>query len=207
MYMTSPAAGKERFKRNTVNPAAYQSESALRIIDRVEKETGDASLRLSLHFTAGVVDRIDRQLLLGCSVIADSNLVFAGIDRALAAQLPVRTECYIDDPMVVSMATQKRVTRAEVAVEHSLALTGPKLIVVGSAPMALNRLLQMQRQTPLHDVVIIAAATGFASIVELKERIWESGLPCIVVRGRKGGAGAAIALTNALLEDALNHRT
>ncbi len=133
--------------------------------------------------------------------------MFSGIDRARAAQLPVRSECYIDDPMVVNLAMQKRVTRAEVAVEHSLSLPGPKLIVVGSAPMALNRLLQLQRQSPLHDVVIIAAATGFASIVELKERIWESGMPCIVVRGRKGGAGAAIALTNALLEDALNHRT
>ena len=49
---------------------------------------------------------------------------------------------------------------------------------------------------------IIASANGFANIVELKERIWESGLPCIVIRGRKGGAGAAIAITNALIASA-----
>ena len=180
----------------------YPTEEVLNLISYVETETGDAGIRQSMHFSPGIISRIQRQMGLGLSIIADSNLVMSGIDRELCQQLPVRLECFMDDPQVVSFATQKRITRAEIAMDRALSLPGPKLIVVGSAPKALNRLLQIHAQTPLREVCIIAAATGFANIVELKERIWESGLPCIVVRGRKGGAASAIAITNALISGA-----
>ncbi len=183
-------------------PGYYPTEEVLSLIAKIEEDTGDSSLRQSLHFSAGVISRIQRQMSLGCTVIADSKLLYNGIDRDKSASLPVRIECFMDDPSVVNCANQKRVTRAEIAVERALALTGPKIIVVGSAPMALNRLLQLHAQSPLREVCIIAAANGFANIVELKERIWESGLPCIVVRGRKGGAASAIAITNALISGA-----
>ena len=52
-------------------------------------------------------------------------------------------------------------------------------------------------------VVYFPYGEGISSS-ELKERIWESGLPCIVVRGRKGGAASAIAITNALISGAAN---
>ena len=182
----------------------YPTEEVLNLISYVEAETGDTGIRQSMHFSPGVISRIQRQMGLGLSIIADSNLVMSGIDHELCAQLPVRVECFMDDPQGVSFATQKRITRAEIAVDRALALPGPKLIVVGSAPKALNRLLQIHAQNPLREVCIIAAATGFANIVELKERIWESGLPCIVVRGRKGGAASAIAITNALISGAAN---
>lgn len=203
MYMNRPGNGTTRIsaQRKPV-PGYYPTEDILSLLNKVEEETGDATLRRSLHFTPGIVNRIERQLRLGCSVIADSKLVAAGIDRELCTVLPAHVECFMDDPSVVNFASQKRTTRAEMAVDRALSLPGHKLIVVGSAPMALNRLLQIHRQSPLRDVCIIAAASGFANVVELKERIWESGLPCIVVRGRKGGANTAIAIANALLSGA-----
>ena len=187
-------------------PGYYPTEDVLNIISKVETETGDSSLRQSIHFSTGVISRIERQLGLGCSIIADSKLVFSGINRERCDDLPIRVECFMDDPLVVNYANQKRTTRAEIAVERALSLPGPKLIVVGSAPMALSRLLQLHAQSPLREVTIIAAANGFANIVELKERIWESGLPCIVIRGRKGGAASAIAITNALIDSAASKR-
>ena len=208
MYSTPIIQRAERVRaaRKPRAASVYQSESALRVIERVERETGDSSLRLSLHFTPGVVDRIERELILGCGLVADSNLISAGLNREAVARLSLQPQCFLDDPSVVSLAAQKRITRAEVAVEQALSLSGPKLLVVGSAPMALNRLLQLTQRAPLHEVVIIAAASGFASVVELKEQLWESGLPCIVMRGRRGGAGAAIAIANALLADAAAHQ-
>ena len=143
---------------------------------------------------------------LGMTIVTDTNLILAGLDRRAASQLNVNMECFIDSPMVMTGAMQKRITRAELAVERAMAVSGPKLIVVGSAPMALNRLLQMHEQNPLQEVTIIAAANGFASVVELKEKLWDSGLNCIVVRGRKGGAPVAIAITNALLNEAAERK-
>lgn len=184
----------------------YHSQEADNILRRIEGENGDTSLRQCTHFSTGVVNRIERQMKLGMTIVTDTNLILAGLDRSLASQLNVNMECFIDSPMVVSGAMQKRITRAELAVERAMALSGPKLIVVGSAPMALNRLLQMHEQNPLQEVTILAAANGFASVVELKEKLWDSGLNCIVVRGRKGGASVAISLTNALLADAVERK-
>jgi len=184
----------------------FHSQEAENILGRVEKETGDKMLRRCMHFTVGVVNRIERQMKLGMTVITDTNLILSGLDRNAASQLNVRMECFIDSPMVMNGAMHKHITRAEIAVEQALTLPGPKLIVVGSAPMALNRLLQLHQQSPLQEVTIIAAASGFANVVEIKERLWDSGLNCIVVRGRKGGAGVAISLTNALLNEAADRR-
>lgn len=208
MYVTAPMRGSSSLRKRRAPTAApaYQAENVRRVIERVAEETGDAALRQSLHFSTGVVDRITRQMQLGCTVVTDSNLICTGIDRAPAEGLPVRFSCSMDDPMVVNFAEQKRITRAEVAVEQSLSISGPKLIVIGSAPMALSRLLQLHKNAPLREVVIIGAATGFANIVELKERLWESGLPCVVARGRKGGPVTAIAIVNALLQEAAAQR-
>ena len=204
MYSTllTQRIDRTRTGRRLRTGSAYQSESILRVLESVERETGDLSLRQSLHFTPGVVERIERELILGCAVVADSNIISAGLDAGAAARLSLQPQCFMDDPAVVGLAAQRRVTRAEVAVEQALSLAGPKLLIVGSAPMALSRLMQLNQRAPLREVVVIAAASGFANVVELKERLWESGVPCIVARGRRGGAGAAIALTNALLAGA-----
>lgn len=203
MYITRINNDRTLGRKNSFT-GYYPTEDVLNIISKVENETGDPGLRQSIHFSTGVISRIERQLSLGCTIVADSKLVYSGINRDVCSSLPIRMECFMDDPLVVNFATQKRTTRAEIAVERALSIPGPKLLVVGSAPMALNRLLQLHEQTPLREICVVAAANGFANIVELKERIWESGIPCIVIRGRKGGATSAIAITNALIDNAVS---
>ena len=193
--------------RRRERPAAdsFLSESALRVRALVDQTLHDQGVLQSLFFSTGVVDRVERQFVYGCTIIGDSNLIATSIDRALMGRFPVRLSCFIDHPEVNAIAQQKRITRAEVCMEQALQIQGPKLIVVGSAPMALNRLLQLHRASPLREVSLIAAPTGFANAVELKEHLWESGLPCVVVRGRRGGVASAAAVVNALLQDAADH--
>ncbi|MBR0465101.1 MAG: precorrin-8X methylmutase [Clostridia bacterium] len=181
----------------------YVSESALRIRALVQEDLQSQDIAQALFFTTGIVDRIRRQVSLGLTIICDSNLVSASIDRTLIERFPVRVECLLDTPEVNLIAEQRRVTRAEVAMEQAQRIAGPKLIVVGSAPTALRSLLQLHSASPLREVAIVAAPTGYAGVIELKERLWESGLPCIVTRGHRGGIADAAAVTNALLRDAL----
>jgi precorrin-8X/cobalt-precorrin-8 methylmutase len=93
------------------------------------------------------------------------------------------------------------VTRAEVAVDYGLAVAGPKLMVVGSAPAAINRIITRRQHEPLSDVCVLAAPTGFASVVQMKERLMDSDLTSIIVRGKKGGVQATAALLNAILRE------
>ena len=184
----------------------FLTEEMKALISEVEAELGNDSISQSIHFSTGVLNRLERQLTLGCTLISDTRLVIPMLDKNACSKLPVRLECFIDDPHVVSFATQKRVTRAEIAAERALSLPGSKILLVGGAPMALNRILQAHRLSPLVETTVIAAVTGFASVVDLKERLWDSGLPCIVVRGRAGGSAAAIAIMNALLKSVCHQK-
>ena len=47
--------------------------------------------------------------------------------------------------------------------------------------------------------LIIGAPVGFVNVVQSKEMLIASGIPCIVARGRKGGSTVAAAICNALL--------
>ena len=48
---------------------------------------------------------------------------------------------------------------------------------------------------------IIGMPVGFVGAAESKEALIESGLPAIVMRGRKGGSAMAAAAVNALASD------
>ena len=74
-------------------------------------------------------------------------------------------------------------------------------MVVGSAPAAINRMIIRRQHEPMSDVCVLAAPTGFASVVQLKERLLDSDLTSIIVRGKKGGIPATVAIVNAILQE------
>ena len=49
------------------------------------------------------------------------------------------------------------------------------------------------------DIAVVGVPVGFVNVVEVKERLWESGIPCIAAMGRRGGSNVAAAIVNALL--------
>ena len=59
----------------------------------------------------------------------------------------------------------------------------------------------------MSDVCVLAAPNGFASAVQLKERLLDSDLATIIVRGKKGGTAATVCIVNAILREiAKNNR-
>jgi precorrin-8X/cobalt-precorrin-8 methylmutase len=175
------------------------NEELSSVISQIEAAVDESNIKECIHFSTGVLNRIEYHMRRGCSLVADTRLILGGLNADLCSKLSVNLKCFLDNPQVINQAKYKRVTRAEIAVDVAIALPGPKIMIVGSAPMALKRLLNIHATSPLVETTIIAAANGFANIVEIKERVWDSGLPCIVVRGRNGGVNTAIAMTNALL--------
>ena len=98
-----------------------------------------------------------------------------------------------------SLAEIRHTTRAEIAVDIGLAIPGPKLVVIGSAPAALNRVLIRRQHEPLSEVCVLAAPSGFANVVQLKEKLRDSDMAYIVARGKKGGTVVTAAILNAIL--------
>jgi precorrin-8X/cobalt-precorrin-8 methylmutase len=179
----------------------YLNQEMSNILAAVEQETGDLALAQSIYFSPTALTHIKRLVDMGGSIITDTMLVASDIHEELLGNKGAKVLCFIDDPQVVMLAEQRRVTRAEVAVDYGLAVPGPKLMVVGSAPSAINRLIQRRQREPMSDVCVLAAPSGFASAVQLKERLLDSDLASIIARGKKGGIPATVALVNAILKE------
>ena len=179
----------------------YLNQEMANILAAVEQETGDLALAQSIYFSPTALTHIKRLIDMGGSIITDTTLVANDIGADLLGGKGAKVLCFIDDPQVVMLAEQRRVTRAEVAVDYGLAVPGLKLMVVGSAPAAINRLIQRRMHEPMSDVCVLAAPSGFASAVQLKERLLDSDLATIVARGKKGGIPATVTLVNAILRE------
>ena len=103
------------------------------------------------------------------------------------------------DPDVAAEAKERGVTRAIVSMERAAKLSGPVIFAIGNAPTALIRLYEMMQNGEIHPDFIIGTPVGFVNVVESKELICQSDVPCIVARGRKGGSNIAAAVCNALM--------
>ena len=171
------------------------------IIRHVEQETRDSALAQSIYFGPTALTHIRRVLEMGGSIITDTTLVANDINLSLLGNNGAKVLCFIDDPQVVALAAQRHVTRAEVAVDYGLSVPGMKLMVVGSAPAAINRMIQRRQHEPMSDVCVLAAPAGFASVVQLKERLMDSDLTSIIVRGKKGGVPLTSTILNAILKE------
>ena len=171
------------------------------ILSAVEQETNDKALAQSIYFSPTALTHIKRLIEMGGTIVADTMLVANDIDASLLGANGAKVACFIDDPQVINLAEHRHVTRAEIAVDYGLALSGPKLMVVGSAPAALNRMIYRRHHEPMSDVCVLAAPSGFASVVQLKERLLDSDLTSIVARGKKGGISATVCIVNAILRE------
>jgi precorrin-8X/cobalt-precorrin-8 methylmutase len=89
----------------------------------------------------------------------------------------------------------------------ALAALPGAVVLIGSAPTALERLLELVGgNDPAAGVVppalVIGMPVGFVGVAESKRRLAASGWPQIRLEGSKGGAGLVGASCNALLRRA-----
>ncbi len=177
----------------------YISPEAAEIIALVEAETQDVQLAQSLQFSPTSLTHIKRMLASGGTIVVDTSLVASDVDLSALESTDAKIKCFIDDPNVIQLAEVRHTTRAEIAVDIGLSLPGPKLMVVSSAPAALNRILVRRKLEPLSDVCVLAAPSGFANVVQLKEKLRESDMAYIVARGKKGGIAQTATILNNIL--------
>ena len=171
------------------------------IVLRTIHATADFSFAETLTFTPGVIKVMQHLLTRGCTVITDTNMALAGINKSALTRLGARACCFMASPEVAEKAQASGQTRAWLSMEHALTLPGPKLLVCGNAPTFLLSLLSRLSadRSIADDLAVIGVPVGFVNVVEAKEQLLTSGLPCIVSRGRRGGSTVASAIVNALM--------
>jgi precorrin-8X/cobalt-precorrin-8 methylmutase len=172
-----------------------------RVAVRVIHACGMVEAAADLFFSSGAAEAARNALLSGAAVFCDVRMVAEGVTRA---RLPADNAvvCTLSDPATPELAARLSTTRTAAAVELWLPRLRGSVVAIGNAPTALFRLLEAISAGAPRPVAIIGMPVGFVGAAESKEALIESGLPAIVVRGRKGGSAMAAAAVNALASDA-----
>ena len=94
-------------------------------------------------------------------------------------------------------------TRAAAGMALALERHPGAVVLIGSAPTALERLLALTDAGVLPPpALVIGMPVGFVGVLESKRRLAASGLPQIRLEGSRGGAALVAAAANALLRGA-----
>lgn len=169
------------------------------IIKRVVHTTADFDYVDSLYFSENALTSAFMALKDGATIITDTNMALSGINKSALEQLNGHACCFMADTDVAEAARINGSTRAAASIDKASTLAGPLIFAIGNAPTALIRLYERIEHGSLRPALVIGVPVGFVNVVQAKELILQTDVPCIVSRGRKGGSNVAAAIVNALL--------
>lgn len=170
-----------------------------RVVVRMIHACGMVDLVDDVAATLGFGEAATEALADGAPILCDTSMVAAGITRS---RLPAENEvvCTLSDPGVASLARELETTRTAAAMELWRDRLEGSLVVVGNAPTALFRLLEMVDEGAPRPAAVIGVPVGFVGAAESKAELEANGygLENLIVRGRRGGSAIAAAAVNAL---------
>ena len=169
------------------------------VVMRVIHTTADFDYLDNLYFSGDVMNTAMKAISQKAVFVTDTNMAKSGINKAALARHGCTCECFMADPDIAETARVKGTTRAAASVDKAAKLDRSVIFAAGNAPTALVRLTELIRSGKFVPELVIGVPVGFVNVVQSKEMLIGTGVPCIVARGRKGGSNVAAAICNALL--------
>ncbi|HRZ23711.1 MAG TPA: precorrin-8X methylmutase [Candidatus Contendobacter sp.] len=175
---------------------ADQQQVAMRLVHT----SGDPGIVHDLQFSPGAVAAGLAALARGADVLCDIEMVSHGISKGY---LHSAVHCFLNTPAVIDRARLARETRTMAAMAAWPAHLAGSIAIIGNAPTALFRLLELLDDGAPRPALIIGMPVGFINAAESKQALWdiaptEFQTPCITLLGRRGGSSLAAATLNAL---------
>lgn len=178
----------------------YKNKAEELIIKRCIHTTADFDYLDILKISDKAIEKIVDGLKNKATIYTDTTMALSGINKRMLDKLGCEYKCLVSDDRVVALAKEKEMTRSMAAVEIAMSEEGPKIFVFGNAPTALFRAIEMASDSDNDDIkAIVGVPVGFVGAAESKDRLIESGIDHIAVKGRKGGSNLAAAIMNAIL--------
>jgi precorrin-8X/cobalt-precorrin-8 methylmutase len=173
-----------------------------RVVVRMIHACGMVDLTGDVDTSDGFAETAAGALAAGSPIFCDTTMVAAGITRG---RLPAANEviCTLSDPGVAELAAKLGTSRSAAALELWRGRLDGALVVIGNAPTALFRLLELIEEQPERPAAVVGVPVGFVGAAESKLALAEhpADVPYLVVRGRRGGSAIAAAAVNALASE------
>lgn len=164
------------------------------VLERLVHSSGDLSLPPDVVFSAGACLAGMAALAAGAPILTDTAMAAAAV-APMARRTWANRVCSVLDWAPAQAPAGS--TRAAAGMALALAEHPGAVVLIGSAPTALELLLD--RLVVAEPALVIGMPVGFVGVAESKRRLAASGLPQIRLEGSRGGAGLVAAAVNALL--------
>ena len=174
------------------------SEEEMIIAKRMIHTTGDFDYRKIISFHKNFIEVAKKEIGKGTTIFTDTKMVYMGINKPALENANCQLKCFIDDERVFSMSKELETTRSACAVDLAVA-EGVEIFVIGNAPTALFRVLELVKEGKINPKFVIGVPVGFVGAAESKEYLREFDIPSISTVGNKGGSNVAASIVNALL--------
>ena len=173
------------------------------VLERLVHSSGDLARGALLRFSPGACEAGLTALQQGAPILTDTAMAAAAVapmaKRTLQTTVRTVLEWAPDQAPLGSTRTAAGMERAW----RELSAVGPApRVLIGSAPTALEVLLEQVAAGALSPSLVIGMPVGFVGVAESKRHLAESGLAQIRLEGSRGGAGLVAAAVNALLRAA-----
>ena len=188
----------EELEKSGVDISSFD-ERELNVVKRCIHTTADFDYINTMHFSKGAVDEMAGLISDGAVIVTDTNMALAGINKKELLRYGCEAGCFMADPETAKEAARLKTTRASVSIRHAMKIEKPVIFVIGNAPTALITLREYYDRGEYEPAFIVGVPVGFVNVVQAKELILKTGIPCIINTGRKGGSNVAAAIVNAVL--------
>ncbi|ROS04891.1 precorrin-8X methylmutase [Sinobacterium caligoides] len=176
------------------------SPAQQQVVMRIVHSVGIPEVASEVRFSEDACNSGMKALAAGKPILCDVEMVKQGITKRMIELPPL---CFLNDPVVARLAKQHAETRSMAALELWREHLSESVVVIGNAPTALFRLLEMIAQGADKPALIIGMPVGFVGAAESKQALWDVhrqlGVECITLLGRQGGSAVSAASCNALL--------
>ena len=169
------------------------------VLERLIHSSGDPALAPLLRFTPGACTAASRALAQGAVVLTDTAMAAAAVAPMAARTFANPVHSVLQWAPAQAPEGQ---TRAALGMAAALQAHHGAVVLIGSAPTALELLLDRVAQEDPMPALVIGMPVGFVGVAGSKRRLAASGLPQIRLEGSRGGAGLVAAAVNALLRRA-----
>lgn len=170
------------------------------LLERLVHSSGDPAIAPLLRFSPGAC-------AVGLQALASGAVILTDTAMAASAVEPMARRTFANPVHSVlawaPAAPPVGGTRAAAGMERALAAHPGAVVLIGSAPTALELLLERVAVGALAaPALVIGMPVGFVGVAESKRHLAASDLPQIRLEGSRGGAGLVAAAVNALLRHA-----
>ncbi len=170
------------------------------VLERLVHSSGDLSVGTLLHYSEGACEQGITALRQGALILTDTAMAAAAVapmaQRTLGSALHTVLEWA---PAVAPEGSTRTAAGMEQAWRTLGQKSPPPVVLIGSAPTALEVLLQQVGAGAPAPSLVIGMPVGFVGVAESKVNLAASGLAQIRLEGSRGGAGLVAAAVNALL--------